>query len=154
MEFYYFDSSGLVKRYVTEIGSKWVRGLLRPSAANEIYLANITSVEVVAAFSRRIRQRSLDSAQAAKAVRRFLRDSPNRFNFLRINDAIISAAVNLTQIHGLRGYDAVQLATTLEFRNRLSAPGLPPFVFVSADHDLNAAATAEGLSVDNPNNHP
>ncbi len=31
--------------------------------------------------------------------------------------------------------------------------GLPALVLVSADHDLNAAATTEGLTVDDPNNH-
>jgi len=34
------------------------------------------------------------------------------------------------------------------------ARGLPAIVFVSADNNLNAAATAEGLAVDDPNAHP
>jgi hypothetical protein len=47
----------------------------------------------------------------------------------------------------------VPLAAALDvyrdwFANRLGA-----FVFVSADRDLNAAATAEGLTVDNPRSH-
>lgn len=29
-----------------------------------------------------------------------------------------------------------------------------PFVFVSSDRDLNAAALAEGLTVEDPNFHP
>ena len=47
-------------------------------------------------------------------------------------------------------YDAVQLAAALEL-NRISQGGI---VLVSADQDLNAAATAEGLTVENPNLHP
>jgi hypothetical protein len=35
-----------------------------------------------------------------------------------------------------------------------SANRLGTFVFVSADRALNAAATAEGLTVDDPNSHP
>ncbi len=35
-----------------------------------------------------------------------------------------------------------------------TAAGLGGFVFVSADRRLNAAATAEGLAVENPDNHP
>jgi len=41
----FFDSSGLVKRYVAETGTAWVIGLLRPSA-NDIFIANITGIEV------------------------------------------------------------------------------------------------------------
>jgi hypothetical protein len=31
---------------------------------------------------------------------------------------------------------------------------IPTTVLISADGDLNAAATAEGMSVDDPNAHP
>jgi hypothetical protein len=34
------------------------------------------------------------------------------------------------------------------------AAGLPPVTFISADQELNAAATAEGLAVDDPTTHP
>jgi hypothetical protein len=33
------------------------------------------------------------------------------------------------------------------------ALALPPLILVSADHDLNAAAVAEGLSVEDPNTY-
>jgi uncharacterized protein len=34
------------------------------------------------------------------------------------------------------------------------ANNLPPIIFVSADNELNMAASGEGLVVENPNNHP
>jgi hypothetical protein len=37
---------------------------------------------------------------------------------------------------------------------QLLAAGLSPLTFVSADDHLNDAASAEGLTVDNPNAHP
>ncbi len=46
----FFDSSGLVKRYVAETGTAWVIGLLRPSA-NDIFIANITGIEVASAIA-------------------------------------------------------------------------------------------------------
>jgi predicted nucleic acid-binding protein len=52
---YYFDSSGLVKRYVSEVGSNWVISLTDPAAGNRIYVANITGVEVPAAINKRVR---------------------------------------------------------------------------------------------------
>ena len=49
----------------------------------------------------------------------------------------------------LRGYDAVQLAAALEVRLQV-----PLLILVSGDGDLNTAATAEGLPVENPNTYP
>jgi hypothetical protein len=43
----------------------------------------------------------------------------------------------------------VQLAASLEVRSLV-----PSLVLVSADADLNTAAIAEGLPVENPNLHP
>ncbi len=47
---YFADSSALVKRYVSEVGSTWVAGLFNPSLRNEI-----SGVEIVAAIARRAR---------------------------------------------------------------------------------------------------
>ena len=52
---YFVDSSALVKRYVNETGSVWLSGLVAPSAGNDIYIARITTVEVIAALTRRAR---------------------------------------------------------------------------------------------------
>jgi len=58
-------------------------------------------------------------------------------------------ASQLTDLHVLRAYDAVQLAAALDL-HRLD----PSLILVSADAELNAAATAEGLPVEDPNHHP
>jgi len=54
----------------------------------------------------------------------------------------------------LRGYDAVQLATALAANRKRLNDGLGALIFVSADDELNTAAKAEGLSVENPNDYP
>lgn len=59
----------------------------------------------------------------------------------------------LADKYELRGYDAVQLASALEVNRLRIADGLSPIVFISADNNLNSAATTEGLTADNPNNH-
>ena len=53
MSAFYFDSSALTKRYLTEIGSAWVTNLTDPAAANTIIVAEITRVEVAAALASR-----------------------------------------------------------------------------------------------------
>ena len=60
----------------------------------------------------------------------------------------------LAETYGLRGYDAVQLATGCSINNLCTANNLPAMTFVSADGELNAVATSEGLIVKNPNNYP
>ena len=53
MAVYFVDSSALVKRYVREAGTSWVRRLTRQGTSNYIYLARITVVEVTSAIARR-----------------------------------------------------------------------------------------------------
>ncbi len=62
--------------------------------------------------------------------------------------------MKLANTHRLRAYDAVQLATALDLHKDWTAHRLGTFVFVFADRNLNAAAIAEGLTVDDPNSHP
>ena len=55
------------------------------------------------------------------------------------------------ETYALRGYDAVQLSAAVEVHVRGDTLGLPVLTLVSADEDLNVAATAQGLAVENPN---
>lgn len=153
MPVFYFDSSAAVKRYVSEKGSAWVVSLFKPSAQNIIYIAQITGVEVVSAISRRQRGGSLTQTAAQKSIARFRRDFQNKLRVLRLTDIVTSEAMRLAETHGLRGYDAVQLATGLELANRFASNNLPSINFISADNQLNQVAQTEGLTVDNPNNH-
>ncbi|GGA09810.1 type II toxin-antitoxin system VapC family toxin [Okeania sp. KiyG1] len=55
MAIYFLNSSALVKGYISEIGSTWVLGLFNPALDNQIFIAAITQVEIIAAISRRSR---------------------------------------------------------------------------------------------------
>jgi len=78
----------------------------------------------------------------------------NNYYTVEITPLLLSVAVSLATKHALRGYDAVQLAATLEANDEGIANGLAPLTLVSADTELNNAAQAEGLTVENPNNYP
>ncbi len=67
--------------------------------------------------------------------------------------ATIREAALLAEKYFSRGYDAVQLATALRIEGERKLIGAASLVFVSADEDLNKAAQAEGLSVENPDTH-
>jgi hypothetical protein len=43
----YYDSSALVKRYVVEVGSAWVRRMVARPAHHVLYTAALTEVEVL-----------------------------------------------------------------------------------------------------------
>lgn len=149
----FLDSSSLVKRYALETGTSWIFSLIRPSAKNRLYLARITGVEVVAALTKRMRVGSLSARATAKAIKRFEREFANRYLLIEVSPQIIKSAMTLAKKHTLRGYDAVQLASALQANADRISIGGSPLTFISADKHLNSAATAEGLKVDDPNNH-
>ncbi|MEK6304636.1 MAG: hypothetical protein AABO41_28465 [Acidobacteriota bacterium] len=60
----------------------------------------------------------------------------------------------MAEKHALRGYDAVQLAAALKANEERVSNGLAPLTVVSADAELNDAARAEGLNVENPTSYP
>jgi predicted nucleic acid-binding protein len=151
MRHYFFDSSGLVKRYIAEVGSAWVQSLCAPDANNTLYLSRITGAEVIAAIFRRQRMGDLLAEDAQAVSRRFREDFRQAYRVIEVTAEIVERAMDLAETRALRGYDAVQLATALHLHRIRRELDLPPLVFVSADEDLNAVAEAEGLHAENPN---
>lgn len=150
---YYFDSSGLVKRYVQEIGSGWVRKIA-DSRQNLICIAEIAKVEVASAFARQSRSGAISPNDADTALEDFLQDWETEYRTLRVNTELVDKATLLVRQHTLRAYDAVHLAAALATDEACRAEELPPVILVSADVALNAAARAERLRVEDPNHHP
>lgn len=154
MSAFFGDSSALVKRYVSETGSAWLTATIDPKSGNYVFVARITFVEVVSAIARKERGGHLSASDAATAKNQFETDYLGGFFTIEITETLIQAAAKLAQKYALRGYEAVQLAAALETENERLALGLSSLTLLSADGDLNAAATAEGLLVENPNNYP
>jgi predicted nucleic acid-binding protein len=73
---------------------------------------------------------------------------------LEITPALLAEAERLAEVHGLRAYDAVQLAAAADLQRERLANGLSRPTLISADQELNAAAMAEGIAEDDPNSHP
>lgn len=154
MPVYYLESSSLVKKYVAEIGTGWVVGLFRQTMPIPFYIARITQVEVLSALRRRERIGSLTKRQLDKAVKRFERDFYKKLFKIEIEKLITNKASELVQNYPLRAYDAVQLAAALTANDERISIGASAIIFVCADKNLNKAASAEGLQVENPNNYP
>jgi uncharacterized protein len=153
MAVYFIDSSALIKRYISETGSSWVLRLFDPALNNEVFIAAITSVEIIAAITRRSRSGSISITDATITRNQFKRDLEKDYQIVEITENIINSGMVLSETYGLRGYDAIQLAVGRVVNNISIANGLPSITFVSADNELNAAVVSEGLMIENPNSH-
>jgi predicted nucleic acid-binding protein len=151
---FFIDSSALVKRYVQELGTRWVRNLTRRNAAGDIYVARITAVEVTSAVARRRGGGNVTPARASSILFRFRKHLAGRYTIIEITPALIDAAMVLANRHELRAYDAVQLAAAFYLSQRNQDAGFGPLALVSSDRALNAAATANGTTVENPTLYP
>lgn len=130
------DSSAVVKIYADEAGSDRVRGL------GAMYVSEIVRVEVVSAFWRKARMGDIAPEVCARLVERFEDDLDLEFGPLiavAIDRETLRRAARLAGVHGLRAYDAVQLASALTVRS-IDADCQ---VFVTYDSELLAAAQRE-----------
>lgn len=146
----YLDSSALVKYYVPETGSAWIRHHI-DAEEQEILISQLTVVEVAAAVEKRRRKKEISPGHRVRTLARFGIDYRQRYTIVRVDDSIVELAVKLTGRHPLRAYDAVQLATALRLDQILRENLLPPLAFVSADELLCEAAVGERLNAENPN---
>lgn len=153
MSHYYLDASALVKRYVDEPGSDWLRATIALAQPPLSFTSRMTIVEVISAFARRVRDGSLTYEEFATARDAFQGDCLNEYQIMPPTMTVIDLTCTLLEQHPLRAYDAVHLATALGAQQFLVAQSYPSLTFLSADDRLNHAAAAEGLAVDNPNHH-
>ncbi len=122
----YFDSSALVKRYVTERGSEAV--LRAMDGVARWAMCRIGFVETVRAVAREGGQ---------EAVERVEREWIG-FHVVEVDRAVTEHAAKLAVEHGLRSLDALHLAAALT----LSAADS---VFATWDVRLHRAAREQGL---------
>ncbi len=154
MTVYFFDSSALVKRYIPESGSAWVRALTDTRFGHNILIAHLSQVEIISAAMRRAREGSI-STRTARGVRLLVdRHASRQYYVIGLTGVIASLAADLLETHPLRAFDSIQLASALESNRRMVNAVLAPLTFVASDNRLLSAASAEGLNVENPDNHP
>src|SRR5438093_13682940 len=128
----FFDSSAVVKRYISESGSQWVTDVCNPSADNLVLIAVVSGAEVVAAFARRQREGGLTAEQASRAIAEFRDDWIRLYELVKTDRATVERAMLLAERHALRAYDAIQLACALEVNSITQRFG-SAIAFASAD---------------------
>ncbi len=154
MAHYYADSSVLVKYHVQEQGTAWVQQLLNTPAQHTISTISITQVEVWSACNRRLREGQIAAQDYALFIADFAALCASRYHIIDVALLRLPDIRPLLEHHPLRAYDAIQLAAALMVNQGLLAANLDALTFLSADSNLLAAASAEGLAVENPNAYP
>jgi uncharacterized protein len=150
---FYLDSSALIKRYVDEPGSRWVQTLVDASQSPVLVISQLVIVEMTSALNRRVRDGILTPGEYLSVLDAVRRDCLVEYQVLLISAGIVDLACDLLERHPLRSFDALHLASALTARRSFAEAGLPEPVFVCEDSRLLAAADAEGMAVDDPNQH-
>jgi uncharacterized protein len=97
MSIYFVDSSALVTRYISEAGSTWILELFDAKMNNEVFVAAITSVEIIAAIARRTRNRSISASDSAMVCKQFRNDLLTDYQIVEIGESIISSGMTLAE---------------------------------------------------------
>lgn len=137
------DSSALVKLYADEPGHERIRLL------DLLVVSHLARVEVLAALWRKHRIGEISTTTTQVLVAEFeadffgtAREEP-RFLTVAVTPVVLDEAAKLVPVHGLRAYDAVQLASGLAAR--AAEPACD--TFAAADADLRRAAGREGFEL-------
>jgi predicted nucleic acid-binding protein len=115
----YLDSSALVKRYVRETGSDEVQQLI--ARADAVGTGLVSRAEVAAALARAARLGLVGRDEAEAALRVFRADWP-RLARVQLTEPLLARADALSWDYGLRGCDAIHLASALYWQESLREP--------------------------------
>lgn len=136
----YLDTSALVKRYVSELGSSEIRSAIKSATA--IGSGLIARAEMAAALAKLHRMEVLSIEVARRYFLRFDGDWQGMIK-IGVSEEIVGYAGELAWQYGLRGYDAVHLSSALAWRDAMDEA----VTMATFDKRLWQAARDSGLSV-------
>lgn len=153
MNYLYFDSSALVKRYANESGTEFVLMICQKEDTT-IAISDVTIAELGATFARKLREGNMTENEYKLMLDIFLDDYSNRYFKVAVNFNVLLRAIYLAKKNSLRAYDAIQLACAIDARETIvfNEPKSDIF-FVVADNALEKAADIEGFKTINPNTY-
>ena len=136
----YADASALAKRYLAEAGSPEIEKLILQAEAVGTCL--ITRAEISAAIAKAVRTGALERAEAERILRTF-RQHWADIGSLQLTETLVAEADALAWEFGLRGYDAVHLASARIWQETISEP----VTLATFDKHLWEAAQKAGMEV-------
>ncbi len=133
----YFDTSALIPLVVGEPASSTCGRLW--NEATRVVSTRLIYPEARAALAQAQRMSRLTVVELEQAVDE-LDSIALEINYIEVSAELATSAGDLAQAHGLRGYDAVHLASAVLVNDEELA-------FVTGDRELAAAAQSIGISV-------
>ncbi len=145
-----WDASGLVKRYIAEVGSDTVDAIFEVAAASAMFVTPWGYLEAYAILRRRYNAGAFDRRALTDAVTALQSEVvTGSFDLLSISDQTIFSAPSLVDAHNMNSADAAILAVYLNFQSSLLRNS-PTCLLVASDKRLLRAAIAEGLQILDP----
>ena len=152
MYYFYFDASGLVKRYTLEVGSDKVDFLFQNVPLNRLMCLAIGAAEV---FSICVRKRNDGRItkhhfeQAAGYLDYEIINIESGFETVPAQNALIWESIGLMDTYSINSVDAILLRSALDIATNLRNEK-NELVLVASDQRLLRAAQTEGLLCFNP----
>jgi predicted nucleic acid-binding protein len=134
----YLDTSALIKSYVREDNSEEVVRLL--GDIEGVGTSVITYAEMASAMARGARMGAFSPDDARAAWEDFLADWSG-ITRLKVAQGVLERAAAVAWEHGLRGYDAMHLASALAWQETIETP----VALATFDRELWLAAQRGGL---------
>lgn len=135
----YLDASALVKRYLSEPGTPEIRRAIEEADVQGTTI--ISRAEVSAALAKAVRTQTVMHEQARSMFESF-RDDWSNYLQVQVTETVIARAERLAWEDGLRGYDAVHLASALTWKEHLGEQ----VIFAAFDLQLWEAAARHPLT--------
>jgi len=135
----YLDTSANLKAYIVEHGSADVAQLI--TNAQLCGSSMLCKVEMSAAITKAVRLGAISADEGQSAWDSFLAGWLDLVR-LDVSDLVVDHAARLAKAHGLRGYDAVHLASALNWQSAIAES----VRLATFDRCLWQAAAKEGLA--------
>ena len=134
----YLDTSALVKKYFKEKNSSEVISTWKSSLG--IATSAVANAELLAAVYRKVSETRAKKSLFESVVRLFHEDWSS-FIIVEVDNRLNETIHKVIAIHGLRGFDAIHLASALTIASAVA----DNFLFACYDERLSRAAQAENL---------
>src|SRR5690348_5539046 len=116
---YFLDTSALVVRYLGgAIGHAWIQATCSRPSGNVIGLVEITGAELAASLNQMVRGGLIRKRRCDLAVAAFWNQvDGGEYQIIPVTSTVVRRASDLCGVHSLKGYDAVQLAAVILYRD-------------------------------------
>ena len=154
MYYFYFDASGLAKRYTQEIGSDKVDFLFHNVPLNRLMCLAIGAAEVFSICVRKRNDGRITRHHFEQAIGYLDAEVINLesdFQTMPAQNTLIWKSISLMDTHSINSIDAIVLCSALDIATRLCNEK-NELVLVASDQRLLRSAQTQGLLCFNPEN--